>query len=58
MPAKAAASHEITALLRAWEQWEPMALEHPIPLVYRELKSLAPQPVHSDDCRRALLQNT
>ena len=45
-----AASHEITGLLRAWENGEPGALEHLIPHVYRELKRLARRHMHSGEC--------
>lgn len=37
----AATSHEITALLRAWEAGQSRALDDLIPVVYRELKRLA-----------------
>lgn len=36
-----AATHEITALLRAWEKGQAEALDRLIPLVYGELKRLA-----------------
>jgi RNA polymerase sigma factor (TIGR02999 family) len=46
----AAASYEITGLLRAWEKGEPAALDHLIPHVYRELKRLARRHRHSGEC--------
>jgi RNA polymerase sigma-70 factor, ECF subfamily len=50
IPMDTAASHEITGLLRAWENGEPAALDHLIPHVYRELKRLARRHMHSDEC--------
>lgn len=40
-PMPTAMSHEITALLRAWEAGQSRALDDLIPVVYRELKRLA-----------------
>lgn len=37
----AATSHQITALLKAWEAGQSRALDDLIPIVYRELKRLA-----------------
>jgi RNA polymerase sigma factor (TIGR02999 family) len=48
-PMNAAASHEITGLLRAWEKGEPTALDDLIPQVYRELKRLARRHMHGGD---------
>ncbi len=45
---KAAASQEITAWLRAWENGQPEALDKLIPLVYRELKRLARRRMRED----------
>jgi len=52
----AAASHEISGLLRAWEKGEPEARDKLIPHVYRELKRLARRHMRSRDC--ASLQTT
>ena len=41
VPMSGTTSHEITALLRAWEAGQPKALDGLIPVVYRELKRLA-----------------
>jgi RNA polymerase sigma factor (TIGR02999 family) len=41
MPTAGAPTHEITALLRAWEEGQAAALDDLIPVVYRELKRLA-----------------
>jgi RNA polymerase sigma factor (TIGR02999 family) len=41
MPITGTASHEITALLRAWESGQATALDELTPVVYRELKRLA-----------------
>ena len=46
----AAASHEITGMLRAWEEGQSTALDELIPLVYRELKRLARRHKRSGDC--------
>lgn len=50
MPVNAAASHEITGLLRAWEEGQPTALDRLIPHVYRELKRLARRHRRGGDC--------
>lgn len=52
----AAATHEITGMLRAWERGEPTALDNLIPHVYRELKRLARRHMRSSDCEN--LQTT
>jgi RNA polymerase sigma-70 factor, ECF subfamily len=52
----AAATHEITGMLRAWERGEPTALNNLIPHVYRELKRLARRHMRGSDCRN--LQTT
>ena len=46
----AAASHEISGLLRAWEKGEPEARDKLIPHVYRELKRLARRHMRSRGC--------
>lgn len=50
------ASHEITALLRAWEMGESSALEKLTPFVYQELKRLARQRMR--DAGSGTLQTT
>ena len=45
----AAASQEITTLLKAWGSGEPSALDRLIPLVYRELKRMARQYMRRSD---------
>lgn len=50
------ASHEITALLRAWETGQSSALDQLIPFVYRELKRLARQRMR--DAGSGTLQTT
>lgn len=49
MPMNAAATHEITGMLRAWERGEPTALDNLIPHVYRELKRLARRHMRGGD---------
>jgi RNA polymerase sigma-70 factor, ECF subfamily len=49
MPADAAPNHQITGLLRAWENGQSTALDHLIPLVYQELKRLARRRLHGSD---------
>ena len=46
----AAASQEITGLLKAWEEGQPGALDRLIPHVYRELKRLARRHMRGIDC--------
>ncbi len=41
VPMKSAASHEITALLRAWSEGNQQAFEDLVPIVERELRGLA-----------------
>lgn len=50
MPGDAAAGHEITGLLRAWQQGQGAALDRLIPLVYGELKRLARYHMRGVDC--------
>jgi RNA polymerase sigma factor (TIGR02999 family) len=45
----AAASREITTLLKAWGSGEPSALGRLVPLVYRELKRMARQHMRRSD---------
>ena len=56
VPINAAATHEITGLLRAWEKGQSTALDDLIPHVYRELKRLARRHMRSREC--ATLQTT
>ena len=50
MPMDAAATHEITGWLRAWEEGQSTALDHLVPQVYRELKRLARRHMRHIDC--------
>jgi RNA polymerase sigma factor (TIGR02999 family) len=50
MPADAVPRHEITGLLRAWEEGRPGALDRLIPLVYGHLKQLARSRKRMGDC--------
>ncbi|MGD0668410.1 MAG: sigma-70 family RNA polymerase sigma factor [Bryobacteraceae bacterium] len=56
MPTNAAASQEITGLLKAWAEGQPTALDRLIPQVYRELKRLARRHMRSSE--RGTLQTT
>jgi RNA polymerase sigma factor (TIGR02999 family) len=50
MPQDAGTSHEITGLLRAWEDGRTDALDRLIPLVYGHLKQLARSRKRAGDC--------
>jgi len=56
VPTNAAASQEITGLLKAWAEGQPTALDRLIPQVYRELKRLARRHMRSSE--RGTLQTT